>query len=543
MRKQCLLFFLLLCLTACHHAHDHDAHGHEHGEETRAHEGDDHAHEGDDHAHGEEDHAHGGDESTQLTLWDNDVELFIEYPPFIVGEPTILVTHVTHIKDWQPRVQGEMVAVLSSLEADPIEVVDKQPARAGIYTTPLTFPSPGTWEIEIQLEVETGLSIQVIPVQVYASDHDAAHAEPAPHNDDEISFLKEQQWNMAFASEPVREKQFRESISANGVIQPRSGGEVVVHAPVSGRLEAGALGFPHIGARVEKGQALGSLIPQLSQAADPSGLELDLRNAQIEYRHAEKNLQRTNGLVAKEAIPKVRLHAAELEFEAAEANLKAAQERLNQLSAMQDGSAFGARVKLHAPLTGTVVETEAVAGAITEAGERLFRIIDLDKVWLNIQIPEGDVGRITQTQGAWFTINGMDQIFQVGDAGEGRFVALGGEIDPRRRTVPLLFELPNQQGQLKVGMFAEAAVLTGKAARGIAVPNSALLEEAGQVVAYVQTGGESFDRRILRLGIRDGDYQQVLSGLKVGERVVTKGAYQVRLAGSATSVPDHGHAH
>ena len=92
-------------------------------------------------------------------------------------------------------------------------------------------------------------------------------------------------------------------------------------------------------------------------------------------------------------------------------------------------------------------------------------------------------------------------------------------------------------------MFAQASVFTGKTAQGLSVPVSAILEEAGQSVAYVHTNGESFERRILQLGIRDANRVQVVSGLSVGERVVTKGAYQVRLAASSTSVPAHGHTH
>jgi multidrug efflux pump subunit AcrA (membrane-fusion protein) len=59
----------------------------------------------------------------------------------------------------------------------------------------------------------------------------------------------------------------------------------------------------------------------------------------------------------------------------------------------------------------------------------------------------------------------------------------------------------------------------------------------------VQLGGETFEKRDLTLGIRDGDWVQVLSGVKEGERVVTKGAYAVKLASMSSAIPAHGHAH
>jgi multidrug efflux pump subunit AcrA (membrane-fusion protein) len=61
--------------------------------------------------------------------------------------------------------------------------------------------------------------------------------------------------------------------------------------------------------------------------------------------------------------------------------------------------------------------------------------------------------------------------------------------------------------------------------------------------AYVQTEGESFERRIVRLGVRDREYVEVLSGVEPGEHVVTRGAYAVKLAAAGTQVPAHGHAH
>jgi cobalt-zinc-cadmium efflux system membrane fusion protein len=77
----------------------------------------------------------------------------------------------------------------------------------------------------------------------------------------------------------------------------------------------------------------------------------------------------------------------------------------------------------------------------------------------------------------------------------------------------------------------------------LAIPDSALVEEGGWFVAYVQLSGETFAKRELRLGIRDGDWVQVLSGLSERERVVTQGAYAIRLSTATGAIPAHGHAH
>ena len=125
----------------------------------------------------------------------------------------------------------------------------------------------------------------------------------------------------------------------------------------------------------------------------------------------------------------------------------------------------------------------------------------------------------------------------------GRKVGLGGAIDPLSRTIPLIFEFDNPDQRLRTGMFASARVFTGEARSGLAVPSSAIFDDAGQEVVYVMLEGESFQRRIVRLGIRETDMIQVISGVQPGERVVSRGAYLLRLASTSPVEAGHGHAH
>ena len=77
----------------------------------------------------------------------------------------------------------------------------------------------------------------------------------------------------------------------------------------------------------------------------------------------------------------------------------------------------------------------------------------------------------------------------------------------------------------------------------LVIPVSALLEEQGIFYAYVQTEGESFQKRELKLGASDGIHVEVISGIREGERVVTKGAYQIKLSTASGTLPAHGHEH
>ncbi|MFO7614699.1 MAG: efflux transporter periplasmic adaptor subunit, partial [Bacteroidales bacterium] len=84
---------------------------------------------------------------------------------------------------------------------------------------------------------------------------------------------------------------------------------------------------------------------------------------------------------------------------------------------------------------------------------------------------------------------------------------------------------------------------TGRKEQALVVPLSSLIEEQGQYFVFVQTGGESFVKRQVELANNDGVLTEITSGLSVGERIVTKGAYQIKLAAMSGDLPLHGHTH
>ena len=104
------------------------------------------------------------------------------------------------------------------------------------------------------------------------------------------------------------------------------------------------------------------------------------------------------------------------------------------------------------------------------------------------------------------------------------------------------FEIDNKVDIIP-GSFIEIFLITTEVKDALIIPLSALLEEQGHYYAYVQTSGEGFQKRNLKLGSNDGEYVQVLSGIKENERVVSKGAYQIKLATMSGKMPSHGHEH
>lgn len=75
------------------------------------------------------------------------------------------------------------------------------------------------------------------------------------------------------------------------------------------------------------------------------------------------------------------------------------------------------------------------------------------------------------------------------------------------------------------------------------LPRTALTEEQGLFFAYLQLDEEGYKKQEVTLGADNGKSVQVLSGIKAGDRVVTQGAYQVKLASASNAIPAHSHEH
>jgi membrane fusion protein, heavy metal efflux system len=530
-----LLIALGLVLAGCDlpHGHDHGAgqvqgHGEDHG--------------------GDEGHGHGHDPGAiAVTHFTDRTELFVEFPPLTVGEESGFAAHLTRLEDFRPVAEGRVTVRLSggglpeerfTVEGPSVPGIFRpvpRPAQAGERNVSLTLESPG-------LTTTHDLGTY----RVYPDPESAAAARPAEEEGaDEIGFLKEQQWKVDFATAPVERRALDASVRATGVIAARGDGEAVVSAPTAGHLLASDA-FPRIGSRVTAGQPLATILPRVAgDQVDVASLELALERASSEHQFAEREHQRLKTLVAQRAASARELNEAENAERVAKAELEAATERLARYRRTLGGEEAPERVgvRVRSPIAGTLAEVLVAAGSYVEEGAEMFHVVDTERLWLEASVAEADLGRLRDPRRAWFAVEGLGRTFAVDPEAGAQVVAFGTVVDQVRRTVPLVFELPNPEGLLRVGMFADVRIATGERAEDLAVPVSAIVDEAGQDVVYVMLGGESFERRVVRLGIRDGDHVQVLSGLAPGERVVTRGAYLVRLAGATPAAAGHGHAH
>jgi RND family efflux transporter MFP subunit len=275
--------------------------------------------------------------------------------------------------------------------------------------------------------------------------------------------------------------------------------------------------------------------------ADLSALEATAAEAKAAYDLARKDRERAERLLAARAIPSKRVDEAQAAEITAEARFKSAQARLAQhevtRNAEADVSGDSAFV-VRAPISGVVSQSLATAGASVESGQHLFTVVAVDTVYVVANVPESEAPRLKHVTGAEMEIPGINEPLPLR-----RLVSIGKVVDPASRTLGIVYELANNGHIVAVGQSAFLRLFNSERTTAAAVPESALVDDAGRPVVFVQRAGEAFARRPVKLGNREAGRVQILEGVKPGERVVTRGAYLIRLSAMSSQIPAHGHVH
>lgn len=489
----------------------------------------------DDHAG---DHAHEDERPTLVyTRFTDASELFVELPALVAGEGSRLAAHVTRLADYRPLREGVMEVSLSREGETRARFRVKAPTRAGIFTPVVTPREAGRFRVQVSVAApELTARFDLGEVVVHAPGETIP--EQRAETEGAITFLKEQQWEGGFGTEVAEQRRLRASVYATARLRPPGNRTASVRAPADGVIHPHGDRFPVVGTRVRKGERLGTLRARLGQGVDMASLQSEVEQAQARARLAREDLKRLQGLFHDGAVAAHRVHEAETEARVAGAALESARARLDAYA----GGDQSRGVPLIAPISGRIVEVRTAPGEFVASEQLLLQIVaDGGTRWLEARIPEADAERLRQPSGAWFTEGGERKALTVGD--NARLITAGGIIDPVSRTVPVIFEFEDAEVTPLLGRGVDAQVFTGETVEAIAVPRSAIIDDGGQPVVYVQTGGESFARRPVRLGMRGVDYIAVDAGLKAGERVVHRGAYRLRLAAADPAETGHGHAH
>jgi membrane fusion protein, heavy metal efflux system len=476
-----------------------------------------------------------------VTNWTDKTELFMEHPPLVAGQSVQFAVHLTTLRDFQALKAGRPSIELRAADGRVTTLPGTDALRPGAFRVEGSAPAAGEYAWALVVSAP-GLSDRhdLGRVRVFPNEEAARAAAKPDVEAPTISYLKEQQWSNAFATVVVSERALRDAVRAPATIAAVPGGAAVVTAPAAGRLSPGAV--PEIGTVIAAGHVLGRFEPRLASLEDRASLVREVAEARAGVEAAQAERDRAERLLVERAVPARRVEDATRAFGVAQAQLDAAQSRLRQRDETLSRGGVGAGPNafvLRAPIAGRLVEIKATPGASFEEGAELFRIVRTDRLVIQALVGVTDAAQVREISAVELELPGEADPLQV----VVRRIGNPGVIDAASRALPLHIEVLNPLGRLVVGQAGTAVLYTRARQPMLVVPRAAILNESGRPIVFVMVGGESFEKRRVEVGPRDAGVVGIRSGLKPGDRVVTRGVYEVLLASSAKGLPGEGHVH
>jgi len=504
---------------------------------------------------GPDGHAHGATEAEAwaVTAWGQHFELFPEIDALVTGETAGAHVHVTVLDGFRPATEGSVTVVLSAAGGVHERFSSTTAVRPGIFTVEIQPGTAGERELHFEIEVDgvtetiAGVTETIAggTVRVGTADAPGGLVDP-PHElrqvdgGEEVDFLKEQQWRTAFATDWAELGSLKPSVTGTARVEPPSGGEVILTAPVDGVVRAAT--WPYTGQRMGAGGALLALIPTAPSARSLAGLEASVRELEALSAVAVARAERLETLLVREAVSRRDVERARAEVTGLEARTEAGRTELAAAEAGRKGRVGVSGLEIRAPFVGRVAEILVSPGQQVAAGTSLLRVVCERPVWVRVALTPESAARLGGGIAGLMLDTGASAATVEVLADELRLVAVAPEVDSRSGTVEALIEVARSVDELKPGLRATAQILLPGEIEGMVLSDSAVVDDAGVPVVYVQLEGESFSRRMVDVRHRQGDLVLV-DGVVPGERVVTLGGAAIRRASLLASGSVEGHVH
>ena len=194
-----------------------------------------------------------------------------------------------------------------------------------------------------------------------------------------------------------------------------------------------------------------------------------------------------------------------------------------------------------APIAGYVKSILVKEGDYVTIGQPLVSVTQNRRLFLRAEVSEKYYPYLRTINSANFRTPYNNKVYELG-ALNGRLLSFGKTAGDNSFYVPVTFEFDNK-GDIIAGSFVEVYLLSSQLENVLSLPRTALIEEQGIYFVYLQLDEEGYKKQEVTLGADNGKNVQILTGIKPGDRVVTEGAYQVRLASASNAIPAHSHEH
>ena len=280
-----------------------------------------------------------------------------------------------------------------------------------------------------------------------------------------------------YQTAPIKRRTITQVVEASGTINPVN--TVSVGSTVSGLISAIYVDF---NSKVTKGQLLAEIDPRTFQAtvdqnqASMNSAEADLANREAALEMSEKTLRRYRNLYARSFIPKADLDQAEADYKSNLAQVNAAKAKISQTRAQYNQSLVNLNyTKITAPVSGMIISREIDLGqpvAASFQAPELFTIAqDLEKMQIEVNVSEADIGDVKEGQEVTYTLDGYpNSVFN----GKVTQVRISPTTVSNVVTYSVIVTVDNKDLKLKPGMTANVSIITAKNEDVLSVPNIAL---------------------------------------------------------------------
>lgn len=346
---------------------------------------------------------------------------------------------------------------------------------------------------------------------------------------DAIEIPPDTQQRLGIGVTSVSESPLAVTLQVPGTVQPNESRLSRVRPLARGRVQGVHV---KLGDHVSEGQPLADFdnIEAGELATQRDGARAELSRLRAQLAAATRQTERSRTLAEIGAAPQKEYEASLSEQRQIEASIEAQQSTLAGIDArlrrfgFQDGAAGRAMTSIRAPLPGVVTRVTAAPGEVVDATSELFAIADISRVYVQAQIFEKDLGQVRIGQVAAIRVDAYpDERFS------GKVVAIGDVIDPQTRTAAVRCDVANPKSLLKLDMFATVELPTS-VRPAIAVPTDAVQNYEGRSVVFVRASTARFVVRPVELGRTAGALVEIARGVRAGESVTTRGAFQVKSA-------------
>ena len=356
-----------------------------------------------------------------------------------------------------------------------------------------------------------------------AEEH-AAHShetETAKHSD-EIIFPKAQAAKTTFEVREIQPSSFNQVIKTTGQIVAAPGDEAVIVATNNGVVSFSSNKLTE-GSKVQKGQSLFQISSKNMADGDY------YTKVKANYEAAKANYDRATVLVKDKIVSQKEYENTKMEYENAKAAFDAVSNNKTEKG-----------VSINAPISGHMKNILVKEGEYITVGQPIATVSQNQRLVLRAEVSQKYYNAVQSIKSANFKTPYDNKVYSLEDL-NGRLLSFGKASNENSFFVPVSFEFDNK-GAIIPGSFVEVYLISAPIENTLAIPVTALTNEMGIYYVYVQIDEEGYRKQEVALGANNGKEVQIVNGLHAGDRVVTQGAYQVKMASASGAIP-HGHSH